>query len=67
MAGKRNLTFDMSGGAKGAKRPLGRPLDGGVRRHVRSFDGLDDASGLRKDDLPQAIVQFVGVGVPAEE
>ena len=28
------LTFDMSGGAKGAKRPLGRPLDGGVRRHV---------------------------------
>ena len=24
-------TFDMSGGAKGAKRPLGRPLDGGVR------------------------------------
>ena len=29
----RSLTFDMSGGAKGAKRPLGRPLDGGVRRH----------------------------------
>ena len=28
------LTFDMSGGAKGAKRPLGRPLDGGVRRLV---------------------------------
>ena len=27
----RDLTFDMSGGAKGAKRPLGRPLDGGVR------------------------------------
>ena len=27
------LTFDMSGGAKGAKRPLGRPLDGMVRRH----------------------------------
>ena len=26
------LTFDMSGGPKGAKRPLGRPLDGGVRR-----------------------------------
>jgi len=24
------LTFDMSGGAKGAKRPLGRPLDGRV-------------------------------------
>ena len=23
-------TFDMSGGPKGAKRPLGRPLDGGV-------------------------------------
>ena len=28
------LTFDMSGGAKGAKRPLGRPLDGGVRTHA---------------------------------
>ena len=27
-------TFDMSGGPKGAKRPLGRPLDGGVRRHL---------------------------------
>ena len=25
-------TFDMSGGPKGAKRPLGRPLDGEVRR-----------------------------------
>ena len=27
----RGLTFDMSGGPKGAKRPLARPLDGGVR------------------------------------
>ena len=27
------LTFDMSGGPKGAKRPLERPLDGGVRCH----------------------------------
>ena len=27
----RGLTFDMSGGPKGAKRPLERPLDGGVR------------------------------------
>ena len=26
----RDLTFDMSGGAKGAKRPLVRPLDGGA-------------------------------------
>ena len=31
---RRDLTFDMSGGAKGAKRPLGRPLDGGVRGHA---------------------------------
>jgi len=30
---KRDLTFDMSGGPKGAKRPLARPLDGGVRFH----------------------------------
>src|SRR5690349_12201747 len=28
------LTFDMSGGAKGAKRPLRRPLDGAVRLHA---------------------------------
>ena len=31
-AGMRRLTFDMSGGPKGAKRPLERPLDGGVGR-----------------------------------
>ena len=30
---RQGLTFDMSGGPKGAKRPLERPLDGGVRRH----------------------------------
>ena len=28
------LTFDMSGGPKGAKRPLERPLDEGVRALV---------------------------------
>ena len=28
---KKALTFDMSGGPKGAKRPLERPLDGRVR------------------------------------
>ena len=41
----RRLTFDMSGGARGAKRPLPRPLDGVVMRlhsgnavlHMRSF------------------------------
>jgi len=32
----RGPTFDMSGGAKGAKRPLGRPLDGGVRHQRNS-------------------------------
>jgi hypothetical protein len=26
-------TFDMSGGPKGVKRPLERPLHGGIRRH----------------------------------
>ena len=31
------LTFDMSGGPKGAKRPLERPLDGGVRPHRGTF------------------------------
>ena len=32
------LTFDMSGGPKGAKRPLERPLDGRVRHHWRQPD-----------------------------
>ena len=31
------LTFDMSGGPKGAKRPLERPLDGGVRPHRTAY------------------------------
>jgi len=36
----RRLTFDMSGGPKGAKQPLERPLDGGVRRHCKdAHDG----------------------------
>ena len=30
------LTFDMRGGPKSAKRPLERPLDGGVSRHRKS-------------------------------
>jgi hypothetical protein len=30
------LTFDMSGGPKGAKRPLERPIDGRVRPHAAS-------------------------------
>jgi hypothetical protein len=40
----RRLTFDMSGGEEGAKRPLRRPLDGRVRRHVandRRMKGYD--------------------------
>ena len=28
------LTFDMSGDQEAAKLALGRPLDGGVRRHT---------------------------------
>ena len=37
----RDLTFDMSGGPKGAKRPLERPLDGGVRhRRLGPGNGL---------------------------
>ena len=60
-------TFDMSGGPKGVKRPL----------DVRSMEDLGDTcfrlcpldktSGLREDDLPQAIVQFIGVRVPTDE
>jgi len=33
----RALTFDMSGGPKGAKRPLRRPLDEGVSSHGGMF------------------------------
>ena len=36
-----HLTFDMSGGPKGAKRPLGRPLDGGVRRQRHHISGIN--------------------------
>src|SRR4051812_39000582 len=32
-------TFDTSGGPKGAKRPLERPLDGRVSRHSHSDSG----------------------------
>ena len=35
-----DLTFDMSGGARGAKRPLERPLDVGVRRHAQKGRGM---------------------------
>ena len=38
----------MSGGAKAAKRPLERPLDGGVRQHVGHV-----LHGLRVDELPR--------------
>jgi hypothetical protein len=45
--GSEGLTFDMSGGAKGAKQPLGRPLDGGVRCLHRAHGGvLPNAKGL---------------------
>jgi hypothetical protein len=36
----RGLTFDMSDGPKGAKRPLARPLDGEARRHAQRVQGL---------------------------
>src|ERR1700716_2276442 len=35
---RSRLTADMSGGPKGAKRTLERPLDGGVRRHLSATD-----------------------------
>ena len=41
------LTFDMSGGAKGAKRPLGRPLDGGVRTHWTKIPGVIKKPSVR--------------------
>jgi hypothetical protein len=46
----RGLTFDMSGGPKGAKRPLGRPLDGGVRRLHAIASGRPVA---RRTSLPK--------------
>ncbi len=44
-------TFDMSGGPKGAKRPLGRPLDGGVMR-LHGFSGV-----FHKRSLPTPAYQ----------
>ena len=56
------LTFDTSGGAKGAKRPLRHALDGGVRRLVEglfltlaAMEGLAESLGptfLRHDPGP---------------
>jgi hypothetical protein len=51
----RDLTFDMSGGPKGAQRPLGRPLDGGVRCRRSEGDGrnttkLQTWATLLRDD-----------------
>jgi len=34
------LTFDTSGGAKGAQRPLERPLEAEVRRHSCALDSM---------------------------
>ncbi len=47
------LTFDMSGGPKGAKRPLERPLDGRVRRHARGPSELAEVAWyIAKRDSP---------------
>jgi hypothetical protein len=43
----RRLTFDMSGGPKGAKRPLGRPLDGGVSLQLTHGRANDQPMMLR--------------------
>jgi hypothetical protein len=40
----RRLTFDMSGGPEGAKRPLERPLDGRVSRRLHSRTPLRNRS-----------------------
>ena len=43
----RGLTFDMSGGPKGAKRPLERPLDGGVRRRAHDSSASGNCKELQ--------------------
>ena len=51
----------MSGGPKGAQRPLGRPLDGGVRPHPARPDGggplvlLVDLRFAHGEELPDAM------------
>ena len=47
-----DLTFDMSGGLKGAKRPLGCPLDGGVRCHCSREFEWQRAANARKNEWP---------------
>jgi len=49
------LTFDTSGGAKGAKRPLGRPLEGGVRPHA--LHGSSTACPVQTQDSKQLFPQ----------
>jgi hypothetical protein len=46
-------TFDMSGGPKGAKRPLGRPLDGGVRRQRENSYGFGHVPSVQQRPPPQ--------------
>ena len=46
------LTFDMSGGPRGAKRPLARPLDGVVRRHASEARTAPEFTCLRLPRSP---------------
>ena len=46
------LTFDISGGTKGAKRLQARPLDGGVRSHSKTTDDATTACSWRAVSKP---------------
>src|SRR6185437_14821091 len=52
LCGSLGLTFDMSGGPKGAKPPLARPLDGMVRRLQH---GQNPMAAHQSDELPNTL------------
>ena len=49
----------MSGGLKGAKRPLERPLDGGVRPREHALDAMPEVGYLRFNSALCRIAFFV--------
>ena len=58
------LTFDMSGGPKGAKRPLARPLDGGVRRRAHCGYACQCPGRETQASLFRSVTEYVGSGRP---
>ena len=61
----RGLTLYMSGGTKGAKRSLGRPLDEGVRRQVSGWTDRENDHASASSAI-DAKWRALGSAEPAE-